>query len=106
MNLVLYVFHAGPPAERSSGKPPGRGHLQMDHQDHQERFSFINSFFILFCLFYFSSSFSFFFLSFPFPPRFPHFSLSSFRFLMRSASACRIRSRSIKDPYYPHAQQM
>ena len=51
MNLVLYVFHAGPPAERSSGKPPGRGHLQMDHQDHQERFSFIHSFFISFLSF-------------------------------------------------------
>ena len=44
MNLVLYFFHAGPHSEGSSGKPPGRRHLLIDHRDHQERFSFIHSF--------------------------------------------------------------
>ena len=71
MNLVLYVFHAGPPAERSSGKPPERGHLQMDYQNHQERFSFIHSsfsflsFLLLLLLFLFFLIFS---VPAPFPP--------------------------------------
>ena len=69
----MYFFHLGPLAEGSSGKPPGRGHLQMDHRDHQERFSFNHSFYFLSCLLLLL--FFVFYLTFSLP--LPVFSISS-----------------------------
>ena len=80
-------------AEGSSGRPPWRRYLQMDQL--RVHFSFypsppLLSFFFL--SFFHSFTLPFFFLSFH---SFFHFFLL-FVFLIRSASACRIRSRTIR----------